>query len=296
MLAAYLSFIDHNPQGRWRIQHLNLKTSIPSTVKLNTYTSGIYYQPCYHKPGGLKDSGSRVSRYLESSPQVFIEAVEAFAALLFVQRPINHLIFHYFQYSSFVKPSGAQTLHSTMFPPEVNQTHRTAQKWQLLVPRLRQVQRLERHSQRRTNTPVLNLFMKGISLDIWDKLARPNLAIPTSATRQVGILAASRTIPCRLESMPGELLAMILRDCSLTREEVIAVGLASRILSQHALRHIEQDCRTSFAPWAGMEIAYTGTWLTDLPESFARNDMAKSSVPARGRGRMYEARKINGRV
>lgn len=42
-----------------------------------------------------------------------------------------------------------------------------------------------------------------------------------------------------------------------------------------------------------MELAYTGTNLIDLPASFTRDDLAKSSVPLESTSGMCEARKIN---
>lgn len=44
---------------------------------------------------------------------------------------------------------------------------------------------------------------------------------------------------------------------------------------------------------AGVEIACTGSYLTDLPESFTRDDLARSSVQIQAGGLMCEARKIN---
>ena len=91
-----------------------------------------------------------------------------------------------------------------------------------------------------------------------------------------------------LESLPTELLDIILDDEELEKEDIMAVGLASETLWMHALRHVEKQYMSTRAPFAGVEVAVTGTHLRDFPESFDADDMAKSSVGSlnirRGRG------------
>jgi hypothetical protein len=61
----------------------------------------------------------------------------------------------------------------------------------------------------------------------------------------------------------------------------------------HVLSHVEKECNLAKPSLAGVELACTGTYLTDLPQPFAQNDLAKSSVQIWPGGNMCEARKIN---
>jgi hypothetical protein len=96
-----------------------------------------------------------------------------------------------------------------------------------------------------------------------------------------------------LESLPAELIALILGYPSLSRSDVIALGLASKTLWLHVLEHVQKDCWLVAAPLAGVEIACTGTYLNDLPESFAKDDLAKLSVRLQRYYNLNEARQIN---
>ena len=94
--------------------------------------------------------------------------------------------------------------------------------------------------------------------------------------------------------MPAELLEMVLDDEALEKRDVVALGLCSPTLWQHMLKHVERAYRTKAAPWAGIEIACIGTYLTDLPESFETDNLATKSVSRFvRRTQMVPARRFN---
>ena len=143
-----------------------------------------------------------------------------------------------------------------------------------------------------TNGPRQVLFTERNSWDAWSRLARP----PKPARAEVGrprLVALSTTKLSTLESLPAELLAVILDDSALERKDIIAVGLASESLWLHVIQHVERECQRKTASWAGVEIACTGSYLTDLPEPFERDGLIKSSVAISEWGEMCLARKMN---
>ena len=176
-----------------------------------------------------------------------------------------------------------------MCPPGVDQTTRLPQRWQIVVPRLRQNHQLA------LNFPhgsTRFLFDENGAWDAWSKLARP--AARTNQTFSKG-KHHSRGPVSRLESFPAELLAMILSCPELSKDDIISLGMASETLWSHTIYYIEKDYRhsPSVGPWAGSEIACTGTYLTELPPSFEKDDLALNSVSITDGGEMCSARKIN---
>ncbi len=82
-----------------------------------------------------------------------------------------------------------------------------------------------------------------------------------------------------LETLPAELLAMVLNDSALGKSDIVCFGMAAESLWQHMLQYTRKECRSALAaPWAGFELACTGTYLTDLPSSFDEDDLAISTV------------------
>lgn len=185
-----------------------------------------------------------------------------------------------------------------MCPPGADQTERGPQRWHILAPRSRKIQRLAPpdHSIYGTLDPQQYLFNNNNSWNSWSKLAlrvAPHQT-PTPAVRRSLPSSERRTSPLsKLESLPSELLALVIEDSTLTKSDVIALGLASETLWGHVLRHVEKDCWLAAPSMAGVEIACTGSYLLDLPPSFAQGDLAKSSVVIWDGGFMCEARKIN---
>ena len=180
-----------------------------------------------------------------------------------------------------------------MCPPGVDQTTRVTQQWQILAPRLQQIHQLKSSgTPSRVSFPIHFLLSEDSSWGAWSKLARPVPAANRQITRRH--IATRRIAPSQLESMPAEILAMILSCPELLKDDIISLGLASETLWLHAFQHIEAEChRFTVAPWAGTEVACIGTYLTDLPESFDKDDLAKDSVTVYKFGQMCMARKIN---
>jgi hypothetical protein len=185
-----------------------------------------------------------------------------------------------------------------MCPPGVDQTRRSPQRWQILVPRLRQGQKLASKDKYFTSNPGDFLFNQDQSWDAWSKLAKPvdfDLLRQTVPFTNRGRSAKTSTSSLSsLECMPAELLKMIFDDEVLEEQDITALGLCSQTLWRHMLERVESAYRKSAAPWADLEIACTGTYLVDLPESFNKDNMALDSVTSRGgRGRMVLARQFN---
>ncbi|MCJ1458681.1 hypothetical protein MMC28_009055 [Mycoblastus sanguinarius] len=158
------------------------------------------------------------------------------------------------------------------------------QEFQILVPRERQIHWWPWIRGYKQASPASILF-EDQAWDAWSLLAQPALR-DAKAIRPPSTMAARKTEMSRLELMPTELLAMVLGSSSLKRKDIIALGLCSEVLWTHVLRHAEKDTRTAAAPWAGAEIACTGTRLTDFPEPFANLDLAKSLVDESEVGRV----------
>jgi hypothetical protein len=172
---------------------------------------------------------------------------------------------------------------------DVDNTCWSLQCWQILAPRLRQGHKLcpqNEHYGYYTSTPREVLFQQDKSWDAWSKLARPvdssclsqraSLPEPSYRTKTA---AVSRSI---LECKPAELLKMVFDDEVLEKQDIIALGLCSQSLWQNMLRQVESAYRKFAAPWAGTEIACTGSYLMDLPESFEKDNLAMDSVMDQG--------------
>lgn len=142
------------------------------------------------------------------------------------------------------------------------------------------------------------LFVQDQSWDAWSKLAKPvefSLVTPRSpiVKQSYRTKTTALSLPS-LECMPAELLARVFGDETLEKWDIVALGLCSQSLWQHMLRHVESVYRKSAAPWAGVEIACTGTCLTELPESFERDNLAMDSVISKdGPAQMFLARRFN---
>jgi hypothetical protein len=185
-----------------------------------------------------------------------------------------------------------------MCPPDVDQTCRSQQLWQILAPRLRQGQKLAARSEYYTSNPEDFLFNQDHTWDAWSKLAKPvdfDLFRQTvSYTKRGSGAKTSTSSLSSLECMPAELLQMIFDDETLEKQDITALGLCSQTLWQHMLERVESAYRKNAAPWADSEIACTGTYLVDLPESFDKDNMALDSVTRKGGlASMTMARRFN---
>jgi hypothetical protein len=191
-----------------------------------------------------------------------------------------------------------------MCPSGVDQTERGPQQWHILAPRRRKIQKLAPdHSGYSTSNPLECLFNDKRSWNAWSKLAvhanPPQTRTAPLQTERRAVRRSSRNNIQRtsrlskLESLPAELLASIIEEPTLGKSDIIALGFASETLWTHVLEAVEKDCLLTQPSMAGIEIACTGTYLTDLPESFANDGLAKSSVKIWQWGSRCEARRIN---
>ena len=176
-----------------------------------------------------------------------------------------------------------------MCPPGTDQTMRMPQRWQTVAPRLKQNHVLV------VCTPFCDtslFYDECVAWDAWSKLARPAAGTNQTILRRK---RPSRGPVSRLESLPAELLAMILSCPELSKDDIISLGMASEVWWSHTIQHIGKDYRRSpsVGPWAGTEIACTGSYLTELPPSFNHDNLALNSVSITNRGQMCTARKIN---
>ena len=158
------------------------------------------------------------------------------------------------------------------------------QSWQILAPRIRKMGRLfgksgwplpEHSPQSIIYHP--NRKYEFLSCNTWFTLARPAKFLPKSRAQ----LVPRKSDPLhlsRLESLPAELLATILQQSSLEKNDILAVGLTSRWLWLHVLHHVGNVCRRMMAPLAGVEIACIGGLVEDFPKSFAEDDLFKLSI------------------
>jgi hypothetical protein len=168
------------------------------------------------------------------------------------------------------------------------------QYWQILAPRVRKLCKIDLLSNTlHTRTLQEYLFSEDKPWGAWSKLARPaTLARTHDTSRFIGHERNLRSLS-GIELLPTELIALILQDPALERSDIIALGLASQTLWLHVLRHVEKECLLVKPPLAGTEITCTGSYLTDLPESFAKNDMILSTLQPWPHRYMCSARVIN---
>lgn len=185
-----------------------------------------------------------------------------------------------------------------MCPPGVDQTQRSPQCWTILVPRLQQQCSFSSRGipPFKSQSPRGTLFQaggRGKVWDAWSKLARPPRAAQHDSPQRY-TAPHSRARFSAIESIPAEILSLVLNAPSLSKSDIVAFGLASPTLWPHALRQIAHDCRDSAASWAGAEIANIGTYLTKLPPQFEKDSLLASSVgPVGTFGNMCTARRLN---
>lgn len=124
-------------------------------------------------------------------------------------------------------------------------------------------------------------------------LARAPRAYPQWKPSQLTTKKATKSTSI-IEGLPSEMLALILSDYGLSRNDIVSFGLASTTLWIHVLQHMRITAQPS-GPLAGTPIACIGTYLVDLPEPFKKDDFLKKSVDYEMRGAVYtvEARKVN---
>jgi hypothetical protein len=164
-----------------------------------------------------------------------------------------------------------------MCPPGVDQTERSEQHWNLLVPGVQgQIPIASNNKSILAN--LLSGSEKYPTFTAWDLLALPpngagvNLARLSTVQRHMSL--------SHLESLPSELISQIVGDEGLSMEDVMSLGLASDLLWIHVLTHIQRSAGvTDFPPiLAGQSIACIGTYVEDLPEPFMHDHFMQLSI------------------
>ncbi|KAG7006610.1 hypothetical protein G7Y79_00013g033820 [Physcia stellaris] len=118
------------------------------------------------------------------------------------------------------------------------------------------------------------LFTEDNNWDAWSKLVRlPSHAPEAMVLRRV---VGRKAQLSRIESLPAEVISLILQNPFLRRRDLAAFGLASDLLWMHVLRLARHECRHLTGCWAGMEVANVGTSFTALPAGF--EDILRRSV------------------
>ena len=190
-----------------------------------------------------------------------------------------------------------------MCPPGVDQTERTGQKWQLLLPRQQRRIPYFRTSHRSGEYPPKDIVRvnKDLGWNLWDILYAPR-----QSDEQLSKIIDAPELPLqhggvtlRLETLPAELLFQIMSWLSIddltqtaqtddltgaermqrenqARKDILALGLASPRLWRSSLWHIAKIARQD--AHRGSELIFTGTWLRTLPKSLVEAGLAPSST------------------
>lgn len=105
----------------------------------------------------------------------------------------------------------------------------------------------------------LHDFVNRISTSqVFDKLARRKV---TGKIKGATVLHSLSPI----ELLPPELLAEVLSNDNLTKEDVASFGICSQTIWMHTLVHIRANYEKSIGNWIGVPLICTGSFLWDLP-------------------------------
>lgn len=178
-----------------------------------------------------------------------------------------------------------------MCPPGTDQTLRSPQRWHLVLPTLKQRQKLKR-----VDAPIMPQFHGPVAgnmipLNFGTKLARSQaLSYDHYECKDEGLPAKSRPQNSQLLSLPNELITSIFG--TLDQLSVINLGLTCEFLLNVTLEHIDQDIRKHAGLWAGEPLAIIGNYLRSLPPPFFEDGLAYESV---GRKDLIETDHDNGK-
>jgi hypothetical protein len=174
-----------------------------------------------------------------------------------------------------------------MCPPGVDQTMRSAQKWQVLAPELGQVHKLGVTEKYGEMSLIGALFSQQPTWDVFSLLARPILP-PFASPPIANSIPRAPAKNSPLESLSNEILDMILDELP-EKSDRLAFGLSSQAFWQLVLRRIRARYLKCAAPWAGTKLAFQGSYSMDLPAPFKEPGVVH--IPNRF-GNMCEARRF----
>lgn len=125
---------------------------------------------------------------------------------------------------------------------------------------------------------MTNFFNQDYTWHAFDKLATRTPADSDGLETKLSKLSKSSAHgpASSLESLPSEILGMILDNDALSLPDRLAVGLCSKPLWRHSLDLIR--AASSKATWAKTPLICTGTYLTDLPPKIHDIDPSAKSL------------------
>ncbi|KAF4633543.1 hypothetical protein G7Y89_g4571 [Cudoniella acicularis] len=155
----------------------------------------------------------------------------------------------------------------------VGLTTRRAQRWFLLSPECRQVEKLENLTFDFKHAFIAN---SDSCWDAWSKLARPEIRSFGSATqrrtpkiqKESARIEQDSTGPHWLDLLSNEVMDLIIEFLIPEKYDAIALALSSESLWQLVLRQIHWENLKYAAPWAGKKLAFQGSYSVDSPPSF----------------------------
>jgi hypothetical protein len=160
----------------------------------------------------------------------------------------------------------------------VDQTGRLPDVWALICPGSKAVQPLPPAALSTIPSyprsyldriDIKNVFFNPeLAWGAFSKLAVP-APLPQTRDRQV-VQPARRGASklSRLESLPVELLSMVVEESGLEKTDIIALGLSSTLLWEVVVTHVQASYRKAPAPWAGSMFWCQGNYATTLPDAF----------------------------
>lgn len=70
-----------------------------------------------------------------------------------------------------------------------------------------------------------------------------------------------------LEGLPAEMLALVLAEGNISKQDMLSLGSCSQTLWEHVSRHSQEDCRKLDGLWAGVPLIAPSNRIQDLPQA-----------------------------
>jgi hypothetical protein len=166
----------------------------------------------------------------------------------------------------------------------VDQTCRSPEYWTLLAPVLEEKYDVTDHMNHPYDRDMRKFIRDDFTWDAFDKLAQ-NARDGEKALSILSTLPSQRRTcgSSSLESLPTEIINMVMVNSCLDPIDIVSLGLSSQLLWIHVLHFIVQSCRK--APWAETPLLCTGTYTKSLPPAIhtLKPDMAEEDRQFFGR-------------
>lgn len=144
-----------------------------------------------------------------------------------------------------------------MCPPGVDQTERCGQNWSLLAPLL---------EERQPGFGRYSFFMnrdegkKEPTFRVFDRLvSNTDVSKSGLALFELSPTASSSV----LESLPAEMIRMVISECGLTFRDIIAFAACSKSLWNHSISYVMAS--SAEGTWVNTPLVCVGTYLKSLP-------------------------------